>query len=141
MRLIGSGDGLELLGMASVAQIRIMIEQLTRSKISLDEFDEWFTAASWNAHKADDPDAAEALRMIGKVELCLAEGENKPYDLFLIDLGSIAGLFQIGQGPSTVGAGNVARLFPFKIQFVPQSSADADKRFAMELSYTPLQPA
>ena len=141
MRLIGREDEVELPIMITAAQIRAMIQQLSLYKISLDDFEEWFTAASWNAQKVEGSDAAEALQMVGKVELCLAEGERKPYAEFLQDMEAIAGMFRIGEAPvlaSAVSAGNV-KAVPFKLQFAP--SAGADTRFVMELSYTPLQPA
>jgi hypothetical protein len=47
-----------------------MLQKLLLSEISVDEFDEWFGAASWNMHKDS---SIEAQKMAGRVELLLAE--------------------------------------------------------------------
>lgn len=71
--------------MITIDQIRIMLQQLTLSRISLDEFDEWLTANSWNMHQAHD---VEVVRLVGTVERLLAEeeegyiSERQMYDQF-----------------------------------------------------------
>ena len=136
---MGKGCEVEFVDMITTAQIRAMIQQLELSKISLDEFEDWFTASSWNAHQLEGPDGAEVLQMIGKVELCLAEGEAIPYGKLLKELGQIAGVFQIVQPSSLaqpISGGNVNFVSPRKEQL-----AGADKRPLVGFSYTPLQPA
>ena len=84
--------------MITAAQIRSMIQQLTLLKISLDDFDQWLTAASWNMHKDSQPESDEAKRMIGKIELGLAEfdaGHKSRRQLFN-ELAILAGLFGNG---------------------------------------------
>jgi hypothetical protein len=127
--------------MINAAQIRAMVEQLTLSKISLDDFEDWFSVKSWNAHLDDSPEAAETLRLIGRIELCLAEDEEetRPYEELLGRLQAIVGVFWIGQVPASPASSGTVRKIPFSFQYV--SSADADKRSSAGLSYTPLLPA
>jgi hypothetical protein len=66
------GVGLSL--MITVDQIRAVLQQVVLSKISLDDFDEWLTKASWNMHRDSVPDAIQA---VGKIELRLAEADRK----------------------------------------------------------------
>jgi len=125
--------------MITAAQIRAMIQQLTSTKISLDDFEEWMTAASWNMHKeSSDPDA---IRMVGKFELYLAESAQKKQEEIIGNLASIAGVFQIGETPgiSVTTAGTASQTIPLKYQF--ELSADAGKQFEKEFSYTLLLPA
>lgn len=134
MRLIGKPCGLEWADMITVGQIRAMIQQLTLFKISLDDFEEWFTAASWNAHQSNQNDARETMQLIGKIELCLAEGESKSYSQVLQELAKLVGFFSIGSAPIATTSGSVS-IAP---QFQFEQSAVADTRFSMGLSYTPV---
>ena len=59
--------------MITVDQIRSMLQQLTLSQLSLDDFDEWLTGASWNMQQASSP---EAISMVGQIEARLAEYED-----------------------------------------------------------------
>jgi hypothetical protein len=59
--------------MITVDQIRSAVQQVILSKISLDDFDEWLTKASWNMHKDSK---VEAVRMVGNIELMLAEFDS-----------------------------------------------------------------
>ena len=50
-----------------------ILEQLYRylgNQISLDEFEDWFVQASWNAHREMDP---VAFKLVSAIELKLAE--------------------------------------------------------------------
>jgi len=124
--------------MITAAQIRSMIHQLTLSKVSLDDFEEWFTAASWNAHQDSD---IEAMKLVGEIELDLAEMDtgHKSYGEVLNDLSRLAGIFEMGEVQTKMATSSTVKTFPFSLQFEP--SADADKQHGMEFSYTPLLPA
>jgi hypothetical protein len=119
-----------------------MIHRLALSKITLDDFEEWLTAASWNAQKNSDTDA---LRMVGKIELYLAEAdaESKSYDELLRDFANLSGIwmFKMGDAPSSLisADSSCTQSVPFNFQF--GLLGDADKRYGVEFSYTPLLPA
>jgi hypothetical protein len=74
--------------MISVEQIRSMIEQLTLSKLSLDDFDEWLTRASWNMHVSSSP---EAIALVGQIEggLAVYEAGDISYDAMMQEFGKI----------------------------------------------------
>ncbi len=55
--------------MITVDQTRAMLQQVVLASVSLDEFDEWLSEASWNMHHDSSP---EAIRLVGKIELLLA---------------------------------------------------------------------
>jgi hypothetical protein len=124
--------------MITAAQIREMIRQLIDHKTSLDGFEEWFSAASWNAHKHADP---ESMELIGKVELSLAEESSKSDDETLRNLASIAGLFTMGEPPSIQIATSGSIVSGESFSFPFESWVGADIRFSMESSCTLLQPA
>lgn len=138
---MGRDCELELLGMVSAVQIRAMVQQLTLSKISLDDFEEWLSASSWNMHKDSDPSAVE---LVGKIELILAEA-NEDADA-VAELRSLSGVtvFEMGANPNPnilVVSGGSIRQLKSPLKFRPVSSAAADKKSVAELSYTPFQPA
>ena len=139
--MIGKGCEVELSVMITAAQIRSMIQQLTLLKISLDDFDQWLTAASWNMHKDSQPESDEAKRMIGKIELGLAEfdaGHKSRRQLFN-ELAILAGLFEMGTPtPLVLAASSTLNVVPFSFQF--ELTARVDRQLGMELSYT-LRPA
>jgi hypothetical protein len=56
--------------MVSAADIRSRVSQLLSGVVSLDEFDEWFSASTWNMHRDSDQEAQE---LAGAIELLLAE--------------------------------------------------------------------
>jgi hypothetical protein len=56
--------------MITVDQIRTMLQQVILASVSLDQFDEWLSKASWNMHHESSP---EAISLVGKIELILAE--------------------------------------------------------------------
>jgi len=56
--------------MITVDQIRVALERVIHSEISLDNFDEWLTRESWNMHQDS---SAKAIEMIGKIELLLSD--------------------------------------------------------------------
>jgi hypothetical protein len=56
--------------MISESELRRRIAALISGDESLDDFEDWFTLASWNAHQDSSP---EARRLVGWVELRLAE--------------------------------------------------------------------
>jgi hypothetical protein len=99
-----------------------MVGELSLSKISLDDFEEWLTRNSWNMHKnpkADD----ETQRLVGLVELCLAESEAKPPREIIEKLESIAGFFVIGERPAVLTAACVQTV-SFSSQFEPLAGVD-----------------
>jgi hypothetical protein len=55
--------------MITVDQIRAMLQQVILASVSLDQFDEWLSKASWNMHHDSSP---EAISLVGKIELILA---------------------------------------------------------------------
>lgn len=101
-----------------------MVKELSLSKISLDEFEEWLTQASWNMHRYLDAND-EAQRLVGAVELCLAEASGKTYRELLEELESIAGYFQIGEGPVIATGANVQTV-PVNSRL--ESLADVDRQ-------------
>ena len=137
--MIGRGCEVELQVMITTTQIRAMIQQVTLFKISLDDFEEWLTAASWSMHQDSEP---EAVQLVGKIELGLAEVDagHKSYADLLRDFASLAGMFEIGCAPAIprLVASSSARSFPFNFRF--ELSEDVDKRYGMGFSYTPLLP-
>lgn len=116
-----------------------MIHQLTLLKISLDDFEEWLTSASWNMHKDSQPESGEVRRMVGKIELALAEyddGRKSESQLFS-ELDNLAGWFKMGNSAqSMLFASSTAQILQFNFQL--ELSEHVDKRFGMGLSYTPL---
>lgn len=56
--------------MVRVPELRQRIAALVNGEVSLDDFEDWFAAASWNAHLDSSP---EAQRLVGAVELRLSE--------------------------------------------------------------------
>ena len=73
-RLMGGRVGIGLSLMITVDQIRTVLQQVVESKLSLDEFDEWLSRASWEMHKDSAPDAVQA---VGTIELRLAEADSR----------------------------------------------------------------
>lgn len=125
--------------MITADQIRAMVHQLILSKISLDEFEEWLTANSWNAHQDSE---VEAMQLVGKIELALAEAgtDQESYAALLKVLGGMVGTFEMGTPPAPrLVASSTVKLIPFSFQF--ELLADVDKRYGMGFSYTPLLPA
>jgi hypothetical protein len=59
--------------MITVDQIRAMLQQVVLASVSLDQFDEWLSKASWNMHHNS---SAEAISLVGKIELILAEYDD-----------------------------------------------------------------
>ncbi|MGA3264162.1 MAG: hypothetical protein ABSC47_08980 [Terracidiphilus sp.] len=85
--------------MITTSQIRAMIQQLTLSEISLDDFEEWLTATSWNMRRDSEP---EAVRAVGKIELFLAEMDAPHISEaeLLKSLADLAGIFKMGEAPA-----------------------------------------
>lgn len=139
MRLIGYVCEVELPDMISVAQIREMIQQLTTSKLTLDVFEDWLVATSWNMHKANVP--AGTAEIVGQIELCLAESEHKTETQLIWELAAIGGVFRMGEPGcvAVVAEGATPNTVPLKCRI--ELSADADKQREKEFSYTLLQPA
>jgi len=50
-----------------------MLQQVIAAGVSLDQFDEWLSKASWNMHHDSSP---EAISLVGKIELLLAEYDD-----------------------------------------------------------------
>jgi hypothetical protein len=117
-----------------------MIQQRTLLKITQDDFEEWLTRASWNMHQDSEP---EALKMVGEIELWISEMDagHRSHAEFLGNLAQLSGIFEMGEVPSTpvqIASANAVS-FPFTGQF--ELSVDADRRYEVEFSYTPLLPA
>jgi len=56
--------------MLSESELRNRIARLASGDLSLDDFEDWFAAASWNSHQH----ASQALQhLVGRVEIYLAE--------------------------------------------------------------------
>jgi hypothetical protein len=68
--------------MITVEQTRSKLVQLTLSKLSLDDFDQWLTKASWNMHVSSSP---EAVALVGQIEETLAiyEAGDIPYETMM----------------------------------------------------------
>lgn len=73
----------------SEAELRQRLAGFVGGDESLEDFDDWFSLASWNAHKDSSPGA---LRLVGAVELRLAEYSNGhlSYDELLHELELLA---------------------------------------------------
>ncbi len=131
--------GVGLLGMISVQEISAMLRQVALSGISLDDFDEWLTRQSWDMHKDSDP---AAIAMVGRIERLFAEHERDLItdDDLLQSLQRMNGIYLINvqDEPHVVSAGSVNTYSAPTVRFEP--SADADRRFSMEFSYTPPLP-
>lgn len=56
--------------MVAESVLRQRLASLLSGDVSLDDFEDWFAAASWNAHKDSSP---AAQRLIGAIELRLGE--------------------------------------------------------------------
>lgn len=130
--------GAGLSAMITVDAISAMLQQLAQSNISLDQFDEWLTRDSWNMHKDSSP---AAVKMVGEIERRMAECDSGVVaeEELLLELEKMAGFFHMGQRSNlrVVASADVNPL-PFSFQLA--LLAGADKRFATEFSYTPLQP-
>lgn len=77
--------------MLSVPELQRQILRLVFGELTLDEFDEWFSASSWNMHKvADEP----AQVMASEIELLLAEHSARHLsdDALVSRLWELAGL-------------------------------------------------
>lgn len=113
-----------------------MIHQLTLSKVSLDEFEEWFSAASWNMHKDSEP---EAIQMAGKVELILAEADGA--QIAIQELQKIAGVVLFGLGEyepcAVLPNGGSAKLVASVFSLRSVASPAADRQFVEEFAYIP----
>lgn len=59
--------------MITVDQIRTMLQQVILADISFDQFDERLSRASWDMHLDS---SAEAISLVGKIELILAGFED-----------------------------------------------------------------
>lgn len=124
---MGSGwVEVELAVMISGNQIRVMAEQLSLSKMSLDDFEEWLSKASWNMHKDSDD---EARKLVGAIELCLAESEAKTDSDTIGKIGKIAGFVRIGEKPQVFTTSIIESIPVFSFQF--EMSADADRPLEM----------
>jgi hypothetical protein len=55
------------------SEIRERLAALVGGDVSLDDFEDWFAVSSWNAHKDS---SAEAIRLVGAIELRLGEHSN-----------------------------------------------------------------
>ena len=62
--------GLGCVGMIIESQIRFWLARVITREVSLDAFEDWFVAQSWNMHEDSEEDAQ---RLVGAVELRLAE--------------------------------------------------------------------
>jgi hypothetical protein len=60
--------------MITVDQIRAELQRVVLSEISLDDFDEWLTKASWNMQQDSAPGA---VNLVGKIELLLADYDSE----------------------------------------------------------------
>lgn len=71
--------------MVSEIELRQRLASLINGDASLDAFEDWFTVASWNAHKDSSP---SALALVGAVELRLDEHSSAhlPYSELLHEL-------------------------------------------------------
>jgi hypothetical protein len=59
--------------MITVPQIRERLSHYLTRQITLNEFEDWLVAQSWNMHQDSDE---EAQRLVGAIELRLAEYSN-----------------------------------------------------------------
>ena len=117
-----------------------MIQQLTLLEISLDDFEEWLTSASWNMHQDSEP---SAIRLVGKIELLISEmdASNLSEAAIVKGLSALGGIFEMGNTPNVriVATSSSARFIPFMYQ--AELSEGADKQPGLVFSYTPLLPA
>jgi hypothetical protein len=128
--------------MVTVDQIKSMLQQLTLFRISLDDFEEWLTAASWNMHKDSKPDA---VRMVGQIELLLSEydggyrSEKQVFD----GLSLIAGVFEMSNAPAMprVAASSTWHWYRDSPNLKFQLSEASDRQYGSGFSYTPLVQA
>lgn len=116
---MGIDNGLELSGMVTAAQVRVMVGELSLSKISLDDFEEWLTRVSWNMHQNPNVDD-ETKKFVGAIELRLADSDSSK---LIGELEKAAGFYSIGEKPSVVTAANVETI-PLTCLFEPQAGAD-----------------
>jgi hypothetical protein len=56
--------------MVSASEIRDQVAKLLFGEISLQEFEDWFVPATWDAHKAGD---AEAENLTDEIDMSLSE--------------------------------------------------------------------
>ena len=59
--------------MVSELELRRELAAVLNGDVSLDDFEDWFTVASWNAHKDSSP---VAQKLVGAIELRLGEYSN-----------------------------------------------------------------
>jgi hypothetical protein len=59
--------------MISQADVNNQLRRFVEGAVSLDDFEDWLVAHSWNMHKDSD---SEAQKLVGAVELALAEYSN-----------------------------------------------------------------
>jgi hypothetical protein len=67
--------------MVSASEIRERVAKVLFGDTSLDEFEDWFVPATWDAHKAGDP---EAESLTDEIEMNLSEytsGQLAPEEL------------------------------------------------------------
>ena len=58
--------------MADLNQIRAQLREVVAGNLSLDSFDDWFVAHSWNVHQDPSQDVVKMV-MVGEIDLDLAE--------------------------------------------------------------------
>jgi hypothetical protein len=132
--------------MITVDQIRSMLQQVTLSKISLDEFDEWFAKASWNMHQDSSP---EAIQLVGKIELRLAQADNEEVadEVLVKHLNELVAAkqetflvkkFDIGPVQKTGFVTSGLPINATKFNFQSQSLAVSGKQSVREFSFSPL---
>lgn len=63
--------------MANASKIREHVVRFLGRQESLNEFDDWFARYTWDTHLDDDP---EVDRLVGAIELALAEHSSKQLD-------------------------------------------------------------
>ena len=112
--------------MITVGQINVMVEQLVLTKVSLDEFEDWLAQSSWDMHKDADDDAR---KLVGAIELRLAESKEKTDSDLIAELGTMTGFLRLGKLPEVLTRGTVKSLPFFKFQF--ESLADAGRPLEM----------
>src|SRR6266705_3914444 len=59
--------------MVSQAELRDRVARFISGSMSLNDFEDWFVASSWNVHQQAD---VEVQRLVGAIELALAEYSN-----------------------------------------------------------------
>jgi hypothetical protein len=131
--------GIDFPLMINVDQIRALLEELVRSKISVDGFEDRLTQASWNMHKDS---STEAIEMVGKIESQLvryAAGEMS----FATMINNFKGMsplyiaisFDVDRPFTTAGSSSVN-----STRFPLVSSAASHKQLESGFSCIPLLP-